>query len=103
VSNPIVTQVRPHSRVHSVQCPLTSTHYIPRDASAWKVHMVKFHSANELGWDPSGQHSEGSGGFRDLEGEEVYHWPDHKCYGCGATFLTAAALVAHLSSAHGAS
>ena len=62
--------------------------------------MMEHHSANSTSWSASGFHSEGTGGYRDLEGEPVYRWPEHKCYGCGATFVTAADLLTHLEDVH---
>ena len=103
MTNPTIDQVRAHGKIHSVQCPLNASHYIPRDATSYKEHMIREHSANDnTSWtSPSAPlRAQGGGPKDDGKGTKVY--PDWPCYGCGSTFITKADLVAHLSAVHGA-
>lgn len=101
-------QVRPKSRAHSVPCPLNSDHYIPRDAAAYKAHMIAEHGANDdSSWEDNWGRWQAESihvGFRDSkEGQRLKKYPDYPCYGCMSTFETEADLLSHLSTVHGAS
>ena len=65
---------------------------------AWRVHMEYFHSANSASWTESGYRG-GQVGRRD--GKDTTDW-GYVCFGCTATFSSAADLVSHLLSVHGA-
>lgn len=83
------------------KCPLCSTDTrIARDASAWILHMVNVHDATvETFTDgSSGAAQAFSEGLIDSN-HILYKFP-YKCYGCGASFSTAALLVTHLEDEH---
>ena len=79
-------------------CPICGADVL-RDALAWQTHMEAEHSADDSTWTDTGLRG-GFSGLRDLP-SKVYEYA-HKCYGCGATFSTEAALETHLSDVHSA-
>jgi len=89
-----------HRRV-TVACPFSSScDRIPRDPAAWITHMNADHSADADSWADTTDRG-GQEGFAD-EYPTLYRF-GFKCYGCGATFETAALLKTHLETDHSAS
>jgi hypothetical protein len=93
------------SKSSFVKCPLC-TDYIARDAIAYAAHMCESHAAyadtfTDPTWYRDGfppYNTVGSPGPCDDNPTRI-KYPE-KCYGCGAEFSTAAALLVHLSSVH---
>ena len=88
--------------VRFIQCPLCDD-YLARDKSVWQHHMEKDHSGTPGSWADTGIRGGGSGisDTKDL-GSPPPEFA-HTCYGCSASFTTAAGLIAHLLAVHGAS
>ena len=87
-------------RAVAVKCPFDCGEYIPRDVLAWRQHMEADHSANSASWDDTGERG-AQIGFAD-KFDNLYRYGE-VCYGCGATFRTAALLQTHLEDVHSAS
>jgi hypothetical protein len=93
--------VRIHELRHRavvVKCPICEER-LPRDPLAWRVHMETDHSADADSWADTGERGSAIGYADKYRG--LYRY-GHKCYGCGATFLTEALLVTHLDEKHSA-
>ena len=85
-----------------VKCPLC-TDFIARDVSVWAHHMENDHSATPGTWTDAGIRGGGSGPPDTKELAPLLPEFAHTCYGCSATFTTAAELLTHLSNVHAAS
>jgi len=88
-----------NNRRVTVACPFCGAR-IPRDPSAWIEHMNASHSADADSWEDTGDRG-GQEGFAE-EYPTLYRF-GFRCYGCGATFETAALLKTHLETDHSAS
>ena len=87
----------------TMECPICKGRIV-RDRYAFIAHMVNTHDATEStftdsSWYLSYAHPISGPDSPWLNENKHVHYPI-MCYGCGATFITVAELVAHLSEVH---
>jgi hypothetical protein len=102
---PTVKLTNNHDTTGFVRCCLCDTrNYIARDSTAFIAHMVNIHGASassfeDVPWCLSFPHMQvGNEGPAENNPSKVRY--ADKCYGCGAEFLTTAALVSHMHDVH---